>query len=114
MAETLTALAYLAAAVLFILALRGLSHPDTARTGNVLGIAGMALAMITTALQPGMARIWVLRQPSIQAPIKFGLLFRGEPERLLIDGDTIPQLFDELDLLFRRWSLQLLVHRQTC
>ncbi|MDA8049159.1 MAG: NAD(P)(+) transhydrogenase (Re/Si-specific) subunit beta [Rhodospirillales bacterium] len=54
MGETFTALAYLAAAVLFILALRGLSHPETARRGNQLGIAGMAIAILTTALQPGM------------------------------------------------------------
>ncbi len=54
MPETLTAFAYLAAAVLFILALRGLSHPDTARTGNRLGMTGMAIAIVTTALQPGL------------------------------------------------------------
>jgi proton-translocating NAD(P)+ transhydrogenase subunit beta len=54
MPEAITAIAYLVAAILFILALRGLSHPETARTGNRLGMAGMALAMLTTALQPGM------------------------------------------------------------
>jgi H+-translocating NAD(P) transhydrogenase subunit beta len=42
------ALSYLAASVLFILALRGLSHPRTARRGNVLGMVGMALAIVTT------------------------------------------------------------------
>jgi NAD(P) transhydrogenase subunit beta len=39
---------YLAASVLFILALKGLSHPDTARRGNWLGIAGMAIAIVFT------------------------------------------------------------------
>ena len=42
------ALCYLVASVLFILALRGLSHPRTARRGNLLGMVGMALAIVTT------------------------------------------------------------------
>ncbi len=47
-----TALAYLAAAVLFILALRGLSGPETARQGNVFGMLGMLLAVAATVAQP--------------------------------------------------------------
>lgn len=54
MNESLTSLAYLIAAVLFILALRGLSNPETARRGNRLGIAGMAIAIIATFLHGGM------------------------------------------------------------
>jgi NAD(P) transhydrogenase subunit beta len=42
------ALGYLAAAVCFILALRGLSSPATARRGNQIGIAGMAVAILFT------------------------------------------------------------------
>ena len=42
------ALCYLVASILFILALRGLSHPRTARRGNLLGMVGMALAIVTT------------------------------------------------------------------
>ena len=42
------ALSYLVASVLFILSLRGLSHPLSARRGNVLGMIGMALAVLTT------------------------------------------------------------------
>ena len=53
MNETLSALAYLVASVCFILALRGLSSPTSARRGNRLGIAGMALAVATTLLLPG-------------------------------------------------------------
>jgi len=41
-------IAYLAASVLFILSLRGLSHPSTARRGNLYGVAGMAIAIVTT------------------------------------------------------------------
>jgi H+-translocating NAD(P) transhydrogenase subunit beta len=43
-------LSYLVAAVLFILTLRGLSHPSTAQRGLQYGMAGMALAILTTLL----------------------------------------------------------------
>lgn len=49
---TLSSLTYLAASILFILALRGLSHPETARRGLTYGITGMALAVITTLFAP--------------------------------------------------------------
>jgi len=42
------ALLYLVAGVLFILALRGLSSPESSRRGNLLGMAGMAIAVATT------------------------------------------------------------------
>jgi NAD(P) transhydrogenase subunit beta len=45
-------IAYLIAAVLFILALRGLSHPESARRGLEFGMAGMGLAVITTLFMP--------------------------------------------------------------
>ncbi len=44
------AFAYLAAGVLFILALRGLSHPTTSRQGNRYGMIGMAIAILTTLI----------------------------------------------------------------
>jgi NAD(P) transhydrogenase subunit beta len=53
-AQTLSTLAYLVASVLFILALRGLSHPETSRQGNLYGMVGMAIAIIATLLKPGM------------------------------------------------------------
>ena len=46
--SNVVALGYLAAAVCFILALRGLSSPATARQGNLIGIAGMAIAILFT------------------------------------------------------------------
>ncbi|HZA66368.1 MAG TPA: NAD(P)(+) transhydrogenase (Re/Si-specific) subunit beta [Geminicoccaceae bacterium] len=46
--SNVVALGYLAAAVCFILALRGLSSPATARQGNLIGIAGMAIAVLFT------------------------------------------------------------------
>ena len=48
MSADLTALCYLVAGVLFILALRGLSNPETSRRGNLLGMIGMAIAIVTT------------------------------------------------------------------
>ena len=48
MSADLAALAYLVAGVLFILALRGLSHPDSSRRGNLFGMIGMAIAVATT------------------------------------------------------------------
>jgi NAD(P) transhydrogenase subunit beta len=50
MSENLAALLYLVAGVLFILALRGLSSPESARRGNRYGMAGMAIAVVTTLL----------------------------------------------------------------
>jgi len=50
--DNLSHLTYLAASVLFILALRGLSHPETARRGLEYGIGGMALAIATTLFAP--------------------------------------------------------------
>ncbi len=64
----LSALLYLVASVLFILALKGLSSPETARRGNVYGIVGMILAIVTT-----------LAMPSIKnyAMILFGIMIGG-------------------------------------
>ena len=48
MSANQVAFAYLVASVLFILALKGLSHPETARRGNLFGIVGMTIAVLTT------------------------------------------------------------------
>ena len=52
MSADLTGLAYLIAAICFILALRGLSSPVTARRGNFIGIVGMAIAIAVTLANP--------------------------------------------------------------
>ena len=44
-------IAYLVAGVCFILALRGLSHPETSRRGNRAGMLGMAIAVVTTLVE---------------------------------------------------------------
>ena len=48
MSMNLVTLFYLVASVFFIQALKGLSHPTTARRGNVFGMVGMAIAALTT------------------------------------------------------------------
>ncbi|MEM9495856.1 MAG: NAD(P)(+) transhydrogenase (Re/Si-specific) subunit beta [Pseudomonadota bacterium] len=48
MADNLPALLYVVSGILFILALRGLSSPETARAGNRFGMIGMGIAVLTT------------------------------------------------------------------
>jgi len=50
---------YLVSGVLFIMALRGLSHPTTSRQGNIYGMSGMAVAIVTTLIfmQPSMGAL---------------------------------------------------------
>ena len=72
MSANLTALAYLIAAVLFILALRGLSSPVTSRQGNRFGMIGMGVAVVATLAHHGMGGVG------------YGLIFLG-----IIIGGTI-------------------------
>ena len=51
--SNLSAIFYLISGILFILALRGLSSPDTSRQGNYFGIAGMIIAIVVTFLSVG-------------------------------------------------------------
>ena len=53
MSANLSALFYLISGILFILALRGLSSPETSRQGNYFGISGMAIAILVTFLSLG-------------------------------------------------------------
>jgi NAD(P) transhydrogenase subunit beta len=48
MSANAAALLYLVSGVLFILALRGLSSPETSRSGNTFGMIGMGIAIVTT------------------------------------------------------------------
>lgn len=70
MSVNLAAFFYLVSGVLFVLALRGLSHPTTSRQGNFYGMLGMGIAIVTTL---------VLAQPSINglALIVLGLAIGG-------------------------------------
>ena len=62
MTPNIAAFLYLVAGVLFIMALRGLSHPETSRKGNTYGMVGMAIAVLTTLAvsQPQEFLTWVL------------------------------------------------------
>src|SRR5579863_290828 len=62
MSANLSAVLYLIAGVLFILALRGLSSPETSRQGNMFGMVGMAIAVATTLAShpPSSGWAWAL------------------------------------------------------
>jgi len=66
MTENIVTVAYIVASALFILSLGGLSRQESARRGNLLGIAGMVIALVATALSPtfrqggGGAFAWLL------------------------------------------------------
>jgi len=86
MNETVAAFAYLAAAVCFIMALRGLSSPESARAGNRFGIAGMAIAIATTLAAPGVVSY---------AAILVGLVIGGAVGTVIarrIQMTALPQL----------------------
>jgi NAD(P) transhydrogenase subunit beta len=68
MIATFRSLAYLVASLLFILSLRGLSTQETARGGNRLGLIGMIVAVIVTAvslLLPGEGGVTVMPEPTV-------------------------------------------------
>lgn len=52
MSQSLATMAYMGAAILFILSLGGLSNPETSRRGNLFGMLGMAIAILATVFGP--------------------------------------------------------------
>ncbi len=60
MGESYSAVLYLVASICFIMALKGLSSPDTARAGNYFGIAGMVIAVLTTLATPHVVSYWLI------------------------------------------------------
>jgi len=86
MSANFTAIAYLVASVLFIMALRGLSSPESSRKGNLYGMAGMAIAIITTILSPDVTSyVWILGALVIGGGI-------GTVVALKIEMTAMPQL----------------------
>jgi len=86
MSAQLTGFAYLIASVLFIMALRGLSSPETARKGNLFGIAGMVIAIVTTLADPSVVSFEL---------IVLGVLIGGSIGTVVarkIDMTALPQL----------------------
>ena len=71
MSANLAALAYLASGVLFIMALRGLSSPETSRQGNLFGMVGMAIAVGTTLIRQD------ITDPTVWTFIAVGVIIGG-------------------------------------
>ena len=86
MPSSIVATLYLLSALLFIFALRGLSHPETSRMGNIFGIIGMIIAIITTIMFKT-----VLSYAEIGSAILFGGLI-GTVIALKIEMTALPQL----------------------
>ena len=60
MTQELAAYGYLLAAICFIMALRGLSSPETSRGGNLFGVVGMVIAIGVTIATPGVVSPWLI------------------------------------------------------
>jgi len=87
MSVNLSAIFYLISGVLFILALRGLSSPETSRRGNLFGVLGMTIAIIVTFLSIGnfsigfvYVLIFLLAGGSIGAFIAYKIPMTAMPE----------------------------------
>ena len=87
MSANLLALFYLISGILFILALRGLSSPETSRQGNFFGIAGMVISIVVTFLSVGnfgsgfiYVLIFLMIGGSIGAFIAFKIPMTAMPE----------------------------------
>jgi NAD(P) transhydrogenase subunit beta len=86
LSPTITALAYLAAAVLFILALKGLSSPKSARRGNLLGAIGAVIGVTTVFLSNELDHLgWIL------AVIVVGAVL-SVPTSRMVQMTQMPQL----------------------
>ncbi|MGB0576179.1 MAG: NAD(P)(+) transhydrogenase (Re/Si-specific) subunit beta [Alphaproteobacteria bacterium] len=86
MSEDVSGLAYLLAAICFILALRGLSSPETARRGNLTGMIGMAIAIGTTLASPHvLSYVWIIAGILVGGTI-------GTVTALKIQMTALPQL----------------------
>ncbi len=60
MIESFISVSYIVAVVLFIVGMRLLSHPDSARTGNAIALAGMVLAIVASMFMPGLNNILLI------------------------------------------------------
>jgi NAD(P) transhydrogenase subunit beta len=84
--ETAIRVAYLVAAVCFIVALRALSSPRTARVGNLIGAAGMLVAIGFTFATPGLTNF-----PLIFGAMAIGIA-SGAPAARLVKMTAMPQM----------------------
>ena len=86
MLSTLPSLAYLVSTVLFILSIRGLSHPKSAMSGLRMGMIGMAIAVVTTLfLTDAAMMVWILAGIAIGGAIGGGVSAK-------VEMTSLPQL----------------------
>lgn len=86
MSESLVSMSYVAASILFILSLSGLSNQETARRGNYYGMAGMVIAILATVLSDAVTSYAIL----IIALIVGG--FIGTKAALKVEMTQMPEL----------------------
>ena len=91
MDANISAILYLVSGVFFIMALRGLSSPETSRQGNYFGIVGMTIAVATTLLDPSID----MSNPSIVQLVVAGIVTGGVIGSIIarrISMTAMPQL----------------------
>ncbi len=103
MSSNIVSVLYLISALLFIFALKGLSHPESSRAGNILGIIGMVIAIVTTLMFKS-----VLSYTEIGVAILIGG-FIGTIIALKIEMTALPQLVAAFHSLVVNISLGILV-----
>ena len=86
MSPSLLATAYIGAGVLFIMSLKGLSHPETARRGNLFGAVGMAIAVLAVAIQVG-----IVTSPAVIGAVLVAALI-GAVVAMRVSMTAMPQL----------------------
>ena len=88
MSANLATMAYIAATILFILSLGGLSNPETSRRGNLYGIIGMTIAVLATVLGPRVTAggyPWIIGSLLVGGSIG---LYAARPTRLCISATS--------------------------
>jgi NAD(P) transhydrogenase subunit beta len=91
LSANLTASLYLVSGIFFILALRGLSSPETSRTGNLFGIVGMTLAIVVTLFSIKNTEVLINNFAYILIPLVIGGLI-GAIIAARIAMTSMPQL----------------------
>ena len=91
MDANISAILYLVSGVFFIMALRGLSSPETSRQGNYFGIVGMTMAIVTTLFDPSID----MSNPSVVQLVVAGIVIGGVIGSIIarrISMTAMPQL----------------------
>ena len=93
MSQGLVTASYIVAAVLFILSLAGLSKQETAKHGNLFGIAGMAIALLSTVFNPETSCVhWLILamviRRAIGVPLALKVDLRSEDHTSVLQSQT--------------------------